>query len=62
MSDIIMMVGNICSGKSVLARKFANRGYAVISMDAIQTGVAGGLYDRYDPKKNTAFQGWAPEG
>jgi predicted kinase len=42
--EIIIMIGNIGSGKSTIARKYATEGYRVISRDALRYMVGGGKY------------------
>lgn len=45
---LIVLVGNIGTGKSTLARKLADRGCLVVSLDAITTMLHGGNYGAYD--------------
>ena len=47
MSNLIMMVGNIGSGKSTLVKKLVKQGYLVVSRDALRLMVGGGEY-RFD--------------
>lgn len=46
--ELILLVGNIGSGKSTKAREFAKQGYKVICRDQIRTMLAGGGY-LFDP-------------
>lgn len=54
--ELIMMIGNIGCGKSLIARKFAINGYVVVNMDSIIKMVAGGEYSHYDPNKKKVYQ------
>ena len=47
--EIILLIGNIASGKSTLAKQHAKKGYVVISRDSIRYMVGGGNY-RFDKK------------
>ena len=51
-----MFIGNIGSGKSVIARKLAYFGSVVFNMDAFQQMVAGGEYGAYDNAKKDIYQ------
>lgn len=51
-----MTIGNIGSGKSILASKLANMGAAVFNMDAFQEMIAGGQYGAYDIAKKDIYQ------
>ena len=42
--EIIVMVGNIGSGKSTLVKKYANTGYVIVSRDSIRYGIGAGTY------------------
>lgn len=55
MGKLIIMVGNIGSGKSFLASKLAQNGSVVVNMDNIQQGLAGGEYGIYDPNKKDIY-------
>ena len=44
MSNLIMLVGNIGSGKSTLVKEIVKQGYIVVSLDAIRYMVGGGAY------------------
>jgi len=51
-----IFVGNIGSGKSILAHKFAFFGCAVFNMDSFQQMIAGGEYGKYDNEKKEIYQ------
>ncbi len=51
MPNLNICIGNIGTGKSLLASKFAKMGYAVVNMDALQTMFGGGEYGLYDKEK-----------
>jgi predicted kinase len=51
-----IFIGNIGSGKSILAHKLAFKGSVVFNMDAFQQMVAGGEYGAYDPDKKEIYQ------
>ena len=51
-----IFVGNIGSGKSVVARKLAFQGAAVFNMDSFQQMIAGGEYGAYDVAKKDIYQ------
>lgn len=44
MNEIIVIVGNIGSGKSTYAKKLAEEGYIVIARDALRYMIGGGNY------------------
>ena len=44
MPNLVMMVGNIGSGKSTLVKHLAKKGYIVLSLDALRYMVGGGEY------------------
>jgi len=48
MAALNLMVGNIGTGKSLIARKLMIDGAKVVNMDALQRMIAAGDYDRYD--------------
>ncbi|MCP3685423.1 MAG: ATP-binding protein [bacterium] len=48
MSTVYMLVGNIGTGKSIIARKLSMNGCIVVSMDNIQSSMHGGCYGMYD--------------
>ena len=56
MPNVNIFIGNIGSGKSVLARKLAYQGSVIFNMDAFQQMVAGGEYGAYDPSKKDIYQ------
>jgi predicted kinase len=56
MPTMNMLVGNIGSGKSVIARKLAFFGNAVFNMDTFQAMIAGGEYGAYDNAKKEIYQ------
>lgn len=56
MSKLILFIGNIGMGKSIIASKLAKQGKVIVSMDTIQAMVAGGEYGLYDYKKREIYQ------
>lgn len=46
--EFIIAIGNIGTGKSLIARKYALKGYKVVNMDSIVTMLDGGEFGRYD--------------
>lgn len=44
MSKLIILVGNIGSGKSTISRKFYKQGFLVVNADTIRTMLGGGEY------------------
>ena len=48
MKTLVLLVGNIASGKSTLAKKWVDNGYRVISRDAVRYMVGAGNYT-FDP-------------
>lgn len=42
--ELIVLVGNIGSGKSTLTKKYSKKGYVVISRDSLRYGIGGGNY------------------
>lgn len=55
MKELIIMTGNIGSGKSLVSSKYAKMGYVVVNMDAIQTMIGGGEYGLYDIDKKDIY-------
>ncbi len=51
-----IMIGNIGTGKSLIASKFAKSGEVVFSNDAITTMIAGGEYNLYDINKKAIYK------
>ena len=51
-----LMVGNIGSGKSIVARKLATMGHVVFNMDTFQEMLSGGQYGAYDNAKKEIYQ------
>ena len=56
MATMNIMIGNVGSGKSLLAHKLAFYGSTVFNMDAFQEMVAGGEYGAYDFAKKEIYQ------
>jgi predicted kinase len=56
MAECIITIGNIGSGKSLLASKFAAKDFVVCNMDELQQMIAGGEYGRYDSKKKEVYR------
>jgi predicted kinase len=44
MPSLIMLIGNIGSGKSTVAKELATKGWITISRDAVRYGIHGGNY------------------
>ncbi|MHA2013326.1 MAG: AAA family ATPase [Candidatus Helarchaeota archaeon] len=44
MKELIILVGNIGSGKSTLCKKLQKEGYVIISRDSLRYGIGGGNY------------------
>ena len=55
---LIVLVGNIGSGKTTLARKYAKKGYIIIARDALRYAIGGGDYI-FDLKLEPAI--WSSE-
>jgi predicted kinase len=53
---MIILTGNVGSGKSFLASKLAVWGAVVVNMDSIVKMVLGGRYDVYDPNKKDVYR------
>jgi len=53
--ELRIMTGNIGSGKSLLASKFAKMGHVIVNMDSIQQMVGGGEYGLYDSEKKGIY-------
>lgn len=56
MPNMDIFIGNIGSGKSLLASKFAKMGSVVCNMDSIQQMIGGGEYGLYDNAKKDVYQ------
>lgn len=56
MPTVELFIGNIGSGKSLLAQKFAKMGHVVCNMDSIQRMIGGGEYGLYDNAKKEVYQ------
>lgn len=56
MTTMNIFIGNIGSGKSVIARKLAYYGAVVFNMDTYQSMLSGGEYGAYDPAKKDIYQ------
>ena len=57
MQELIVFTGNIGTGKSLAASKYAKNGYVVVNMDSITTMVQGGEYGLYDSAKKSVYHG-----
>jgi len=55
-NEIILLVGNIASGKSTLTRKYAAKGYLVINDDALVSAIHGGDDEAYDKKLKPLYK------
>lgn len=53
--DLVIFTGNIGCGKSLLASKFAKKGYVVVNNDSLTTMIGGGDYGLYDPAKGDIY-------
>jgi len=56
MQELIVFTGNIGTGKSTIAAKYAKKGYVVVNMDTITRMVHGGEYGLYDGAKKDVYQ------
>jgi predicted kinase len=57
MPTLNLLIGNVGSGKSLIASKLAKLFRdTIVSMDAIQASVAAGNYDSYDQDKKPVYQ------
>jgi predicted kinase len=54
--ELIIAIGNIGTGKSLIARKYALKGYVVVNMDSIVTMLDGGEFGRYDSDKAVLYR------
>jgi len=55
--ELVILIGNIGSGKSTICRKFVKRGYIVISRDALRYMIGAGEYIfdyKYEPAIHAA--------
>lgn len=53
--QVIILAGNVGTGKSLIANKLAKMGFVTVNMDNIRSNVAGGEYDRYDCDKRGLY-------
>lgn len=53
--ELIIMTGNIGSGKSLISSKYAKNGYVVVNMDSITRMIGGGEYGLYDSAKKDIY-------
>lgn len=53
--ELVILTGNIGSGKSLLASKYAKRGHVVVNMDSIVKMIHGGEYGMYDVNKKPVY-------
>lgn len=57
MPILTLLVGNVGSGKSLIASKLHNLyGDVIVNMDALQASVSGGTYNAYEPKKKIIYE------
>jgi predicted kinase len=47
--ELVVLVGNIGTGKSTVARKYQKKGYVVVARDGLRYSIGGGNYI-FDPK------------
>jgi len=52
--EMVVMVGNIGSGKSTLVKKYVSKGYICICRDALRYMIGGGNYT-FDPDRTETF-------
>lgn len=57
MSKLILLYGNIASGKSTLSRDLAKAGCVVVNNDSVVTMLHGGMYELYDEKLKPLYKG-----
>lgn len=55
MPQLSVCIGNIGTGKSLLAARLAKMGHVVVNMDTISTMFGGGEYGLYDSKKKEVY-------
>lgn len=55
MPSLSVLIGNIGSGKSIIAGKLMQKGAACVNMDRLQAMFANGAYDRYDNAKKDVY-------
>lgn len=53
--ELLMASGNIGTGKSLLARKYANKGYHIVDRDFIQRMLSAGRYGYYDESRKSIY-------
>ena len=56
MNKLIMYVGNIGQGKSLISSKLAKQGKVIVNMDSILLMVHGGEYGLFDPDKKEIYR------
>ena len=56
MNKLIMYVGNIGQGKSLISSKLAKQGKVIVNMDSILLMVHGGEYGLFDPAKKEIYR------
>ena len=56
MNEVVMLVGNIGTGKGLISSRYAKKGYTVVNMDSIQASMSGGEYGLYDPLKKDIYR------
>jgi len=52
MKELVILVGNIGSGKSTICKKYQKEGYVVIARDCLRYAIGGGIYvynTKYEP-------------
>jgi predicted kinase len=55
-NEIILLVGNIASGKSTLVRRYAAKGYLIINDDSLVSAIHGGCNKTYDKKLKPLYK------
>lgn len=50
-----MLMGNIGTGKSLFANRYAKEKYSIVNMDSLQASIGGGSYSLYDKNKRPIY-------
>jgi predicted kinase len=57
MKELVLFTGNIGTGKSLMAAKYAKNGYVIINNDSLVRMTNGGEYARYNPDHRSIHMG-----